>query len=345
LVKQLVFGVHLPVMGFNSNSDNWNRVAEKEKYHSREQMLSIAKRVESLGYDSLSVNDHIVFRTSWLDSICTLSAVAAVTNSIKLGTSVLNIVVRNPVVCAKSLAAIDILSSGRLFAAGVGPGSHKGDYDACGIPFEQRWSRFNEALEILSRLWNNRERDGEDDNDNNDKKSSTPTCIDYNGKHYQLEKVSLEPKPFQKPRPPIFVGTWGSSEAGLRRVAKYGDGWMASAYNITPDKFKEKWNTLLSYRQALGKDIQSFENSVMSMFGYIDNDRNRAHRMAKDVLSPALGRPAEELENLLLFGSADHCLEKIKALSEAGVKRIHFWPVSDYLEQIAIFRNEIVPHY
>ena len=332
-------------MGFNSNSNNWNRVAEKEKYHSREQMLSIAKRVESLGYDSLSVNDHIVFRASWLDSICTLSAVAAVTNSIKLGTSVLNIVVRNPVVCAKSLAAIDILSSGRLFAAGVGPGSHKGDYDACGIPFEQRWSRFNEALEILSRLWNNRERDGEDDNDNNDKKSSTPTCIDYNGKHYQLEKVSLEPKPFQKPHPPIFVGTWGSSEAGLRRVAKYGDGWMASAYNITPDKFKEKWNTLLSYRQALGKDIQSFENSVMSMFGYIDDDRNRVHRIAKDVLSPALGRPAEELENLLLFGSADHCLEKIKALSEAGVKRIHFWPVSDYLEQIAIFRNEIVPHY
>jgi alkanesulfonate monooxygenase SsuD/methylene tetrahydromethanopterin reductase-like flavin-dependent oxidoreductase (luciferase family) len=83
----------------------------------------------------------------------------------------------------------------------------------------------------------------------------------------------------------------------------------------------------------------------MSMFGYIDNDRNRAHRMAKDVLSPALGRPTEELESLLLFGSPEHCLEKIRALSEAGVKRIHFWPVSDYLEQIEIFRNEIVPYF
>jgi alkanesulfonate monooxygenase SsuD/methylene tetrahydromethanopterin reductase-like flavin-dependent oxidoreductase (luciferase family) len=67
--------------------------------------------------------------------------------------------------------------------------------------------------------------------------------------------------------------------------------------------------------------------------------------MAKDVLSPALGRPTEELESLLLFGSPDHCLEKIRALSEAGVKRIHFWPVSDYLEQIEIFRNEIVPYF
>lgn len=68
----------------------------------------------------MSVNDHIVFRTSWLDSLSTLSAVAAVTNMIKLGTSVLNIVVRNPVICARSLSTIDILSSGRLFAAGVG---------------------------------------------------------------------------------------------------------------------------------------------------------------------------------------------------------------------------------
>jgi alkanesulfonate monooxygenase SsuD/methylene tetrahydromethanopterin reductase-like flavin-dependent oxidoreductase (luciferase family) len=338
LIKQLVFGVHLPVIGFNGNN---NRKEGKENLHSREQILSIARKAESLGYDSLSVNDHIVYRTSWLDSLSALSAVAAVTSRIKLGTSVLNIVVRSPVICAKSLSAIDILSSGRLFAAGVGPGSHKGDYDVCGIPFEQRWSRFNEALEILHMLWNN--RDSEDD-DNNNMKSPTPTCIDYNGKYYQLERISIKPRPFQKPHPPIFIGTWGSSEEGLRRAAKYGDGWMASAYNITPDKFKEKWKTLLSYRQAFGKDIQSFKNSVMSMFGYIDNDRNKVHRMAKDVLSPALGRPTEELENLLLFGSTDHCLEKIRALSEAGVKRIHFWPVSDYLEQIEIFRNEIIPY-
>ena len=323
-------------MSFDSNSDIRNIGKEKENPHSREQLLSIARKAESLGYDSLSVNDHIVFRTGWLDSLTALSTVSAVTTRIKLGTSVLNIVVRNPVICAKSLSAIDILSCGRLFAAGVGPGSHKGDYEVCGIPFEQRWSRFNEALEILRMVWNNKDR--EYDN------MKSPTCIDYAGKYYHLEKISIEPKPFQKPHPPIFIGTWGSSDAGLRRVAKYGDGWMASAYNITPDKFKEKWKILLSYREALGKDIQSFGNSVMSMFGYIDDDRNKVHRMAKDVLSPALGRPAEELENLLLFGSTDHCLKKIRTLSEAGVKRIHFWPVSNYLEQIEAFRNDIVPY-
>jgi alkanesulfonate monooxygenase SsuD/methylene tetrahydromethanopterin reductase-like flavin-dependent oxidoreductase (luciferase family) len=335
-MKQIVFGLHLPIMGFKG----WN--GENETPHTREHMLSIARKAESLGYDSLSVNDHIVFRTSWLDSLTTLSAVSAVTNSIKLGTSILNIVVRNPVICVKALSAIDILSSGRLFAAGVGPGSHKGDYDVCGIPFEERWTRFNEALEILHMLWNNSDR--QDDNNNN-MKSASPSNIDYNGKYYQLEKISIGPKPFQKPHPPIFIGTWGSSDAGLRRVAKYGDGWMASAYNISPDKFKEKWNTLILYRKRLGLDSESFENSIMSMFGYIDNDKDKVHGMVKDIVSPALGRSVEQLENLLLFGSVEQCIQKINALGEAGVKRIHFWPINDFEEQIEIFRKEIVSRY
>jgi alkanesulfonate monooxygenase SsuD/methylene tetrahydromethanopterin reductase-like flavin-dependent oxidoreductase (luciferase family) len=325
------------MMEYDNRSSNG-----KQRLHSREKLLSFARKAESLGYDSLSVNDHVVAeRTIWLDSLNALSAAAAVTNRIKLGTSVLNIVVRNPVICAKSLSAIDILSSGRLFAAGVGPGSQRGDYDACGIPFEQRWGRFNEALEIWHMLWS--DIGGEDKK--NSISSPSPTRIDYNGKYYQLKKISIEPRPFQKPHPPIQIGTWGSSEAGLKRAAKYGDGWMASAYHITPDKFKKKWKTLLSYRQKLGKDIQSFDNSVMSLFGYIDNDRIKVHRMAKDVLSPALGAPAEKLENSLLFGSTDQCLNKIRAFSEAGVKRIHFWPISDYLEQIETFRNEIARHF
>ena len=247
----------------NNNKKNGEKEKQQQQSFTREQILSIAIKAESIGYDSLSVNDHIVFRTSWLDALSTLSAVAAVTNRIKLGTSILNIVVRSPAICAKSLTAIDILSSGRLFAAGVGPGSHKADYDVCGIPFEQRWSRFNEALEIFHIFWNSGWREEEDDDDNAKPNSQTLSYIDYAGKYYQLEKISVGPKPYQKPHPPIFIGTWGSSEAGIRRAAKYGDGWMASAYNITPDKFKEKWSILLSYRKRLGKDIESFENSLL----------------------------------------------------------------------------------
>jgi hypothetical protein len=83
----------------------------------------------------------------------------------------------------------------------------------------------------------------------------------------------------------------------------------------------------------------------MSMFGYIDNDKDKVHSMVKDILSPALGRPVAQLENLLLFGSVEEFNQKINALCEGGVKLIHFWPISDFEEQIEIFRKEIVCHY
>ena len=296
----------------------------------KEQIISLAQYAEALGYDSLSVNDHIVFHTSWLDAIATLSAVAAATTRILIGTSILNIVVRNPVVSAKALAAIDILSSGRLFA-GVGPGSHRGDYDACGIDFSERWPRFSEALQILVMLLNNY--------------NSNSGSIDYKGKYYTLKETLLMPRPVQKPHPPIYVGSWGS-DVGLKRVAKYSNGWMASAYNITPAKFKEKWNFLLDYRKSLGKEEREgegepFDNSVMSMFGYIDDDKDKVRKVVKEILSPALRRPAEDLEQMLLFGSLDECLRKIRNLIDAGVKRIHFWPVLDYENQICVFKNGI----
>jgi alkanesulfonate monooxygenase SsuD/methylene tetrahydromethanopterin reductase-like flavin-dependent oxidoreductase (luciferase family) len=313
-LDQIKFGIHIPLMGFSDNESTNDRI------------ISLAQHAEALGYDSLSVNDHIVFHTSWLDALTTLSAVASSTTRILIGTSILNIVVRNPVVCAKALAAIDILSSGRLFA-GVGPGSHRGDYDVCGMDFSERWPRFSEALQIFVMLLSS---------------NNTSKSIDYKGKYYALRDIILLPKPVQKPHPPIYVGSWGS-EVGLKRLAKYSNGWMASAYNITPTKFKEKWNFLLAYRKALGKDEEEelFDNSVMSMFGYIDDDKDRVRKVVREILAPALRRPAEDLEQMLLFGSLDKCLRKIRNFVDAGVNRIHFWPVLNYEDQIRIFKNGI----
>jgi alkanesulfonate monooxygenase SsuD/methylene tetrahydromethanopterin reductase-like flavin-dependent oxidoreductase (luciferase family) len=305
------FGVHLPIMGFRGQEPT------------SEQIIISAQKAEELGFDSLSVNDHIVFKTSWLDAVGALSVAATHTKKIQLATSVLNIVIRHPVICAKAFAAADVLSSGRLIA-GIGPGSHKGDYEACGISFEERWSRFSEALQVLRLLL--------------DTCSAEPK--DYDGKYYRLTHLSLEPRPLQRPHLPIHIGSWGS-DIGLKRVAKYGDGWMASAYNITPDSFREKWKLLLSYRKELGKDTEYFENSIMTMFGYIDEDEEKVSKMVNDVLAPSLGRPAKDLKELLLFGSADKCLNKVRSLVELGVQRIHFWPVGDYLRQIEIFRREI----
>jgi len=309
---KLAFGVHLPVMGMGDQEP------------SREEVLASARLAEDRGFDSLSVNDHISYRASWLDSLESLAAVAAVTTDIKIGTSILNIVVRNPVVGMKALSSIDVLSSGRLFA-GIGPGSHKGDYDATGIAFEERWGRFHEGLEILSRFW------GRD-------------SLDYSGRFYKLEDIPVRPRPVQEPHPPLLVGSWGS-EAILKAIARYGDGWMASAYNITPEDLKRKCDMLFSLRNDGRGDEGRFEISVMTMFCYLSQSKEKALRLARERLSPALGRRPEELEKLLPFENSEQCISRLKKLFEAGARRVHFWPIADYAEQLEILAKEVVPAF
>jgi alkanesulfonate monooxygenase SsuD/methylene tetrahydromethanopterin reductase-like flavin-dependent oxidoreductase (luciferase family) len=134
-----------------------------------------------------------------------------------VGTSVTLPIVRGPVPLAKTLAVIDILSNGRLFV-GLGPGSSARDYKIVGMSYEERWKRFDEVVQFLRALW-----------------SVDGTC--FTGRFYSTADIELEPKPLQRPTPPIWLGSWGS-DAGLRRVARLADGWLASAYNTTPDQFK-----------------------------------------------------------------------------------------------------------
>lgn len=307
-MKGPAFGVHLPVMGL------------EEDEPSGQGILSSARKAEELGFDSLSVNDHVAFTTSWVDPISALASAASVTRKIKLGTSILNIVVRNPVVSATQLSAIDILSKGRLFA-GVGPGSHKSDYEAASIPYEERWGRFHEALDVLSGLW------------------TTRTSVSHNGKFYKFEKLNIRPRPVQIPHPPIIVGSWGS-EVVLRRIATLADGWMASAFATTPDEFANKCKMLLSYRKEYGTK-KEFENSVTTMFGYVSSDQKKVNDVLRNVLSPILHRPVEDLRRLLLIGTLEECVAKIKRLIDAGAARIHIWPVKDYTEQLEILADEI----
>ena len=310
--ESVVFGVHLPVVMFGRRRPNSKDIQE------------FAEKAEKQGFDFISVNDHVVFRTGLLDPLTSLAVATTATSKIRLGTSILNTVVRNPVVAAKALSTLDILSSGRLFV-GVGPGSYKPDYDACGIAFEERWPRFTESLEVLKRLW-----------------SGSPAS--FHGKFYAPENLVMEPRPVQRPHPPIWIGSWGS-DRGLRRVARYGDGWMASAYNITPEIFSERWKKLLFYVEETGKDPGSMGNAVVTMFMYLSENREKARQVARDTLAPVLGRPPEELERLLPFGTPEQCIQRIRRLAEAGVKRVHVWPIQDELEQMEIFSEQVMPQF
>jgi len=201
-------GVHLPVLA-------WDETRSEPA-----SLIEYVRTAEGLGFSVVSVNDHLQHRRPWLDGPTALASVLSATGDMAVATTIALAVVRGPVPLAKSLGAIDLLSGGRL-VVGVGPGSYPPDYEAGGLSWSERWPRFEEAIRALRALWR---PDGEP----------------FEGTFYSTRGIRLEPAPAQSGGPPIWVGSWGS-DAGLRRVARLGDGWVASAYNTSPDRFIESW--------------------------------------------------------------------------------------------------------
>ncbi len=178
-------------------------------------ILEVVRRAEERGLDSVWVTDHvivprelpIIYRDHMLDPLAVLPWLAGVTQRISLGTSVLILPYRSPIPVAKLLASVDVLSGGRLiFGAAVG--WMEGEFAALGVPIRERASRTDEALELIRTLW-------------------TQAYPEVQTRRYRLAGVQASPMPLQKPRPPILIG--GSSEGAFRRVARFGDGWHASA--------------------------------------------------------------------------------------------------------------------
>jgi probable F420-dependent oxidoreductase len=275
-----------------------------------------------VGFQALSANDHLVFPRPWLDGPTALAAVLTRTGRMVLATTVALPVVRGPVALAKSLAAIDLLSGGRL-VVGVGPGSSARDYAAVGVPFEERFQRLDEAVQVLRTLW----------------LGEGPPI---KGEFYSTEGVTLEPHPAQRPGPPIWIGSWGS-EAGLRRVVRLGDGWLASAYNTTPEVFTAAWRRLAEHLHVVGRDPDQFPNAISTMFFHVTEDRATSERIVREVLSPTLNRPEQELRQRLLVGPAEECAQKLAAYRAAGAHRIFLWPVEDELRQLATFQERVAP--
>jgi alkanesulfonate monooxygenase SsuD/methylene tetrahydromethanopterin reductase-like flavin-dependent oxidoreductase (luciferase family) len=185
-------------------------------------------------------------------------------------------VVRGPVALANSMVAIDILSARRLIV-GVGPGSSARDYEAVDVPFEERWKRLDETVEALRALWR---EDG----------------LPFRGNFYSTEGIVAEPRPLQQPGPPVWIGSWGS-EAGLRRTARRGDGWLASAYDTTPDAFADAKSRLEKHLRAAGKDPERFPNAIATMFLHITEDHAEANHILQNVLAPCSNAPPTNCAN------------------------------------------------
>jgi alkanesulfonate monooxygenase SsuD/methylene tetrahydromethanopterin reductase-like flavin-dependent oxidoreductase (luciferase family) len=275
-----------------------------------------------LGFSALSANDHVEFSVPWLDGPTALAAMVDHSGTMTLATTVVLPVIRGPVLVAKTLAAIDRLSGGRLTVA-VGPGSSEKDYACVGLDFGERWQRLDESIGVLRALWR-------------------PGAEPFIGRYYSTEDVTLEPHPTRPEGPPIWVGSWGS-RAGLHRTARLADGWLASAYNTTPAAFAEAWDHLRALLPVYGKDPDAFPNALATMWFYITDDVAEADRVMRERIVATIHRPEEVLRERLPVGSAESFAEKLAAFADAGVQRVFVWPVADEARQLELFWTTVRP--
>ncbi|HEX6696836.1 MAG TPA: LLM class flavin-dependent oxidoreductase [Solirubrobacteraceae bacterium] len=289
-------GAHLPLIAFDGER---RTLAE---------LRSFARTAAELGYRYLCANDHLLFSRPWLDGPTALAATLDAAGDMTLATTVCLPVVRGAPQTAKTLAALSVLSDGRL-VAGVGPGSSARDYELAGVPFSERWRRFDGAVDELRALL------GPDS--------------------------ALEPRP--PTPPPLWIASWGSP-AGLRRVARRGDGWLASGYNTTPARFGDARAALADELRRSGKDPDGFPNAIATMWLHVTETPREAERVLDTVLAPTLGRPIQQVRALdLPIGSAEQCAERLDAYARAGAQRIFVWPLTDELRQLQLLRERVAP--
>jgi alkanesulfonate monooxygenase SsuD/methylene tetrahydromethanopterin reductase-like flavin-dependent oxidoreductase (luciferase family) len=304
-------GVHLPLMQFGSEVLSLRRLQEA------------VDAARDSGFAAISANDHFIFSTPWLDGPTALASMIERSGDMTLATTVALAVLRGPVPLAKTLAAMDILSEGRLIAA-LGPGSSSRDYEALGVPFDERWKRFEEAIPALRALLNG-------------------DRVPADARYYPVPSdVELAPAPRRARGVPLWIGSWGSN-AGLRRVARAGDGWLASAYNTTPERFSEARMLLAGELVDRGRDAEGFPNALATMWTWVSNDRAEGDRVLAEVLAPLLGRDPDELRGQVCVGHAEHCAHLLSRYAAAGCQRVYLWPLGNERRQIELVASEVAP--
>lgn len=286
-----------------------------------ETILEFTDKAEEWGFDSIWISDHIVGRPQF-ECLTILSVIAGRTTTLKLGTSVLVMSLRHPTVVAKALATLDYLSGGRLLlAVGSGAGDAQ-EFAACGVRKAERGGRTDEAIEITRRLW-------------------TESNVTYHGRYYQLENVTIEPKPARSPCPPVWVG--GKSEAAMKRVARLGDGWLASY--ITPDGYRKGLEKIGEYAKALGREFDPDEAGVLMNVTIAEN-REKAQEIGIPFLPQR--EPLEYLLQTSAFGTAEECIKTIQGYRAVGARKFVLRPAcppDQLIVQLKVLANEVLPAF
>ena len=279
-----------------------------------------AMTAEEEGYDSLWVMETGVRRgpaPAEIAAIPLLSYLAALTNRVRIGTSVLLPGLRDPRWLAQELTSIDRLSGGRL-TVGVG----------LGIPLRAEWlgiersewpARFIESLEVINALW-------------------APGQADFTGRFWDVAGMSIEPKPIQQPRPPLWFGA--HAPAALRRAVQLGDGWMGAGASST-ETFVGQYGMIREFLEEAGRSEDDFGISKR-VYIHVDRDVAAAEERVRAFFQAYYGNPDLGPE-VTVIGPPDKCVEELAGLHDAGAGHLVLNPMFDFLDQLEIITAQVLP--
>lgn len=306
-----------------------------------DEMADYLQAAEELGFETAFVIDHLIvtppaYSTTWLDALTVLTALAARTEKIKLGPLVLVVPLWNPVRLAKVIATMDFLSGGRVIF-GIGVGWNQKEFTLFDIPLRRRGLRTTEAIEIMKRVWT------EDD-------------IHHQGEFYTLDGVTIEPKPIQKPHPPIWIGggtqpsevVYGTEKPNvdpvLRRVVRYANAWVPHS-SSTPEMNREDWERVQHFAEEEGRDLSSLE-LVYSNFVYVVKGKSTRDK-APQQFARYSGLNFSDIEQYYLIGTPQELTDRISARLKAtdGMDHIVLNPLSFDMHQLQLIAEDIMPHF
>ena len=300
-------GIEIPQVFFDGPAD-------------MEHIRKFVTEAETLGYDSLWLQERIIGDFVMLEPVTLLSYVAAITNKLKLGTSVILLPLRNPLQLAKAYATLDVMSGGRaVMGVGLG-GGHLGSHEnVFGYTREGRVTRFTEAVQIMKLLW-------------------TEPRASFEGRYWKFKNVSMAPKPIQQPHLPLWFG--GHHENALKRAVKYGNGWMGAG-SSSSNAFIRESAMIRQFLTDAKRDPATFSYGKR-VYLAVDADKARGEKRIREWFGRRY-KNADLGPRVAIWGSAMECTEKIQEIVGAGAQFIVFNPMFDEMEHLEICAKEIMP--
>ena len=280
-----------------------------------ENVVNFAKKCEAMGCHSMWTIDRIVYDN--LEPLTVLAAAAGATQKIRLGTSVLLANLRHPSHVAKIISTLDFISNGRL-TVGLGFGSRENDYKAVEIPFEHRGSRAVEQVQLMKRLW-------------------TEDNVTYKGRFYNVENLTVGPKPIQKPHPPIWTG--GSADLALKRAGTWANGFICGSSAIP--EFPATWEKIAGYAKAAGRDPNKINKAGLT-FMAIDDDQNKAVKTVEDYVMRYYGRLRVDVANTSLVGAPSAIIDRIGAFLSKGLDTLIIGLADPDPRQLDLFGEKVL---